>query len=211
MVRMSVSHCIKDLLNAEVSHNALCWWTSYTSGVSLCISVYCTHILATIIYIVWMQACSTPPLPTPPPFSGIQHVAPFENFPTDKWDDILAVNLSAAFHTSRLAVTGMKERGWYSWLAHPPHHYAFTDLSRLGQLSTVWCASVRTCMCVRIWTLQSLTYWTSTYLTRLGQDHQHSIRSRPCGFGQQISLCVCQIWPRRTNKGWYLQLLCSVM
>ncbi|MBV8048147.1 MAG: 3-hydroxybutyrate dehydrogenase [Paludibacterium sp.] len=44
--------------------------------------------------------------------AGIQHVAPVETFDPGKWDDILALNLSAAFHTIRLAVPAMRERGW---------------------------------------------------------------------------------------------------
>lgn len=44
--------------------------------------------------------------------AGMQHVAPLEDFPTEKWDAILALNLSAAFHTARLAVPHMKERRW---------------------------------------------------------------------------------------------------
>ena len=44
--------------------------------------------------------------------AGIQHVAPVEEFPTAKWDAILAVNLSAAFHTTRLAVPAMRRAGW---------------------------------------------------------------------------------------------------
>ena len=44
--------------------------------------------------------------------AGIQHVAPIEEFPTAKWDAIIAINLSSAFHTSAAAVTGMRERGW---------------------------------------------------------------------------------------------------
>lgn len=44
--------------------------------------------------------------------AGIQHVAPVDAFPVDKWDDILAINLSSAFHTTRLAVPAMRERGW---------------------------------------------------------------------------------------------------
>jgi 3-hydroxybutyrate dehydrogenase len=43
---------------------------------------------------------------------GIQNVAPIEEFPVEKWDAILAINLSSAFHTIRLALPGMKERGW---------------------------------------------------------------------------------------------------
>ena len=44
--------------------------------------------------------------------AGIQHVAPVEEFPVAKWDAILAINLSAAFHTTRLALPGMKQKGW---------------------------------------------------------------------------------------------------
>ena len=44
--------------------------------------------------------------------AGIQHVAPVDEFPTEKWDAIVAINLSAAFHTTRLAIPAMKERGW---------------------------------------------------------------------------------------------------
>jgi 3-hydroxybutyrate dehydrogenase len=44
--------------------------------------------------------------------AGIQYVAPLEEFPVDKWDAIIAINLSGAFHTSRLAVPSMKRRGW---------------------------------------------------------------------------------------------------
>ncbi|MEW6450303.1 MAG: 3-hydroxybutyrate dehydrogenase [Pseudomonadota bacterium] len=44
--------------------------------------------------------------------AGIQHVAPIEEFPIEKWDMILAINLMAAFHTIRTAVPGMKARKW---------------------------------------------------------------------------------------------------
>ncbi len=44
--------------------------------------------------------------------AGMQHVAPVEEFPVDKWNKIIALNLSAAFHTCRLAVPHMKEAGW---------------------------------------------------------------------------------------------------
>ncbi len=44
--------------------------------------------------------------------AGIQNVAPIEEFPVEKWDAILAINLSSAFHTTRLALPGMKERKW---------------------------------------------------------------------------------------------------
>ena len=44
--------------------------------------------------------------------AGMQHVAAVEEFPIEKWDAILALNLSAVFHACRLAVPGMKARGW---------------------------------------------------------------------------------------------------
>ncbi len=44
--------------------------------------------------------------------AGIQHVAPVESFPPEKWDAILAINLSAAFHAIRAALPGMKSRQW---------------------------------------------------------------------------------------------------
>src|SRR5437867_9981589 len=44
--------------------------------------------------------------------AGIQHVAPVEEFPVDKWNAIIALNLSAAFHTARLALPAMKKKGW---------------------------------------------------------------------------------------------------
>ena len=44
--------------------------------------------------------------------AGIQHVAPIEEFPIDKWDAIIGINLSSAFHAIRAAVPGMKRAGW---------------------------------------------------------------------------------------------------
>ncbi|TML07417.1 MAG: 3-hydroxybutyrate dehydrogenase [Actinobacteria bacterium] len=44
--------------------------------------------------------------------AGIQHVADIESFPTDKWDAILAINLSSAFHTIRCAMPAMKRANW---------------------------------------------------------------------------------------------------
>ena len=43
--------------------------------------------------------------------AGIQHVSPIEEFPPEKWDQIIAINLSSAFHAIRAAVPGMKARG----------------------------------------------------------------------------------------------------
>ncbi|HWJ73150.1 MAG TPA: 3-hydroxybutyrate dehydrogenase [Kaistia sp.] len=44
--------------------------------------------------------------------AGVQHVAPVHEFPVDKWNLIIALNLSAAFHAMRLVIPRMKEKGW---------------------------------------------------------------------------------------------------
>jgi 3-hydroxybutyrate dehydrogenase len=44
--------------------------------------------------------------------AGMQHVAPVDQFPADRWDLIIALNLSAVFHTTRLALPHMKAKGW---------------------------------------------------------------------------------------------------
>ena len=44
--------------------------------------------------------------------AGIQHVAPVDSFPPEKWDAIIAINLSAVFHAVRAALPGMRQAGW---------------------------------------------------------------------------------------------------
>jgi 3-hydroxybutyrate dehydrogenase len=44
--------------------------------------------------------------------AGIQHVAPIEDFPPERWDAIIAINLTSAFHTTRLALPAMKAANW---------------------------------------------------------------------------------------------------
>lgn len=44
--------------------------------------------------------------------AGIQHVSPIDEFPPEKWDAIIAINLSAVFHTTRFAIPAMKANGW---------------------------------------------------------------------------------------------------
>ncbi|CAN7284995.1 D-beta-hydroxybutyrate dehydrogenase [compost metagenome] len=44
--------------------------------------------------------------------AGIQHVAAIEDFPPERWDAIIAINLTSAFHTTRLALPGMKQKDW---------------------------------------------------------------------------------------------------
>ncbi len=54
--------------------------------------------------------------------AGMQHVAPIEEFAPAKWDAIIALNLSAAFHTARLAVPHMKRQGWGRIIATASAH-----------------------------------------------------------------------------------------
>lgn len=44
--------------------------------------------------------------------AGIQHVAPIEDFPTERWDAVIAINLTSAFHATRLAIPAMKAANW---------------------------------------------------------------------------------------------------
>jgi 3-hydroxybutyrate dehydrogenase len=54
--------------------------------------------------------------------AGIQHVAAVHEFPIEKWDAIIAVNLSSAFHTIRAALPAMKEKGWGRIIATASAH-----------------------------------------------------------------------------------------
>ncbi len=44
--------------------------------------------------------------------AGIQHVSPIDQFPTEKWEAVIAINLSSAFHSIRLALPAMRNQGW---------------------------------------------------------------------------------------------------
>lgn len=44
--------------------------------------------------------------------AGIQYVSPVEQFPVDKWNDVIAINLTSAFHTTRMALPGMRQHNW---------------------------------------------------------------------------------------------------
>ena len=44
--------------------------------------------------------------------AGIQHVAAVEEFPVERWDSIIAINLSSVFHSTRLGLPGMRAKGW---------------------------------------------------------------------------------------------------
>lgn len=51
---------------------------------------------------------------------GIQHVAPVDEFPDDRWDAIIAINLSAAFHATKAALSDMRQRKWGASSTSPP-------------------------------------------------------------------------------------------
>jgi 3-hydroxybutyrate dehydrogenase len=77
----------------------------------------------------------------------VRHFSPIENFPVERWDEALAVNISAVFHTIRLALPSMRERGWgriinvaspYSFIAIAIRiDYVTTKTALLGLTRTV--------------------------------------------------------------------------
>ena len=67
-------------------------------------------------------------------YAGMQHVAPVEEFSTEKWDKMIAVNLSAAFHTIRLTIPCMREKGIEKVELSFPRYLTYEGLSnRLGK------------------------------------------------------------------------------
>src|SRR4051812_16474612 len=101
--------------------------------------------------------------------AGVQHVAPVEEFPIDKWNAIIGINLSSAFHAIRAAVPGIKKRGWgriittasaHSVVASPfKSAYVAAKHGIVGLTKTVALELARskiTCNCISpgyVWTL----------------------------------------------------------
>jgi 3-hydroxybutyrate dehydrogenase len=94
--------------------------------------------------------------------AGIQHVSPIEDFPVEKWDAVIAINLSSAFHAIRAVTPGMKQRGWgrilttasaHSQVASPfKSAYVATKHGIVGLTKTVALELARskiTCNCIR--------------------------------------------------------------
>ena len=52
--------------------------------------------------------------------AGVQFVSPIPDFPTAKWDQIIAINLSSAFHTTAAALPLMRAQGWAESSTSPP-------------------------------------------------------------------------------------------
>jgi len=81
---------------------------------AICDEIGATHSGANLLKVGEIEAmmAEAGPLDILVNNAGMQHVAPVEEFPLDRWDLIIGLNLSAVFHTTRLAVPGMKEKGW---------------------------------------------------------------------------------------------------
>lgn len=81
---------------------------------SLCREMGARHVAADLTSVAGVEALmdGAGPIDILVNNAGMQHVAPVEDFPPEKWDAILALNLSAAFHAARLAVPHMKAQGW---------------------------------------------------------------------------------------------------
>lgn len=67
--------------------------------------------------------------------AGIQHTDPVEKFPPEKWDAIIALHLSAAFHLVRLTLPGMKERGWGRIIFTASAHGLVASVNKAGYVS----------------------------------------------------------------------------
>jgi 3-hydroxybutyrate dehydrogenase len=67
--------------------------------------------------------------------AGIQFVSPIDNFPPERWDAIIAVNLSSAFHTIRVALPGMKKRGWGRLINIASTHGLVASINKVAYVS----------------------------------------------------------------------------
>lgn len=81
---------------------------------AICDEIGATHSGANLLKVGEIEAmmAEAGPLDILVNNAGMQHVAPVEEFPLDRWEMIIGLNLSAVFHTTRLAVPAMKQKGW---------------------------------------------------------------------------------------------------
>ncbi|WFL77235.1 3-hydroxybutyrate dehydrogenase [Altererythrobacter arenosus] len=81
---------------------------------SLCEELGATHSGANLLDVAEIEAmmAEAGPIDILVNNAGMQHVAPVDEFPLDKWEMIIGLNLTATFHTTRLAVPAMKAKGW---------------------------------------------------------------------------------------------------
>ncbi|MHA1568265.1 MAG: 3-hydroxybutyrate dehydrogenase [Alphaproteobacteria bacterium] len=67
--------------------------------------------------------------------AGIQHTAPIEEFPAEKWDAIIAINLSAAFHAMRAALPAMRRKGWGRIINTASAHGLVASVEKAGYVA----------------------------------------------------------------------------
>ncbi len=67
--------------------------------------------------------------------AGIQFLSPIENFPPERWDAIIAVNLSSAFHTIRVALPGMRQRGWGRLINTASTHGLVASINKVAYIA----------------------------------------------------------------------------
>ena len=133
--------------------------------------------------------------------AGIQFVSPVEEFPIEKWDAIIAINLSSAFHTVRAAVPGMKKRNWgriinicsaHSLVASPfkgayvaaKHGLAgFTKVValELARASASRSTPSRPGSCGRRWRRSSFRIWPSRRASRIEEAKKEMVSDQPIG------------------------------
>ena len=101
-------------LRAEGSEIVLSGFGDDQTIADLCAEMGAKHVVADLLT---AEGCETlmaeaGPVDILVNNAGMQHVAPVEEFPVNKWDAIIALNLTAAFHTCRMAVPHMKDSEW---------------------------------------------------------------------------------------------------
>ena len=115
--------------------------------------------------------------------AGMQYVG----FPADKWDQALAVNLSASFHTIKLALPGMRERGM-TVCGLNYHHFCIIGMHTFSYA----CKNLKMFFSIM---LQGLCC-----LLRLGEDSEYYIFSARTGWvGLQGTVCGIETWTSGTD------------
>ncbi|MDB5723678.1 MAG: bdhA 2 [Novosphingobium sp.] len=101
-------------LRAEGAELVISGFGEAAAIAELCVELSATHVPGDLSKRAGVEAlmAGAGPIDILVNNAGMQHVAPVESFPVDKWDMIIALNLTAAFDASRLAIPHMKSSGW---------------------------------------------------------------------------------------------------